>query len=216
MSNKEPSLLLRISKITIGILLAILGVLRRILLAILALIVIVLHICYPKIQKELEFTMAVTGGAAVVYAAYYAAKAFHQNAIQQKLHRSFQAITPLNNIDQASIRILVEKEIKPKNISPEQLYEKITSDHNLLTAVTTLLGLFEDISIGIQKGYYDEETLFLSISFIVPWYFEGLRPYIDEERKNYCSDLFSEGEKLSIAWKANKSMVTGKKFESLR
>jgi hypothetical protein len=202
MSKYEPGVLGRISiKFTIAV-----------VLAVLAIVVILVHVFVAKAREELQFALVVVGGTAAVYAGYYTANTVQQNAKLQKRRSSFEALAPMNNIDMASIRILVEKEIRPKNISPKELYQKITTDRELLTAISSLLGLFEDISIGIQQDYFDEDILFYSISFLVPCYFDGLRPYIDEERKR-DPHFFCEVEKLAVAWKAGKSMMTGKKYE---
>ncbi|MHC4445710.1 MAG: DUF4760 domain-containing protein [Planctomycetota bacterium] len=202
MKIKEIGVLGRISvKITIAI-----------VIAAIALLVILLHIFLPDARKELEFATAVVGGATAIYAGYYTATSIRINSERQKKRSSFDALAPLNNIDMANLRILIEREVMPKDISPEDLYKKITNDPKLLTSVTSLLGLFEDISIGIQKDYFDEEVLFYSLSFMVPWYFDGLRHFVDQERKQ-GKHLYCEVEKLATAWKSDKSLMTGKIYE---
>ncbi|MCK4543562.1 MAG: hypothetical protein KAU17_15130 [Spirochaetales bacterium] len=181
-------------------------------IAVVALIVILLHIFVPSARKELEFAIAVIGGATAIYAGYYTALSIRMHSERQKRRSSFEALAPLSNIDMAKIRTLVEKEIKPKDISPEELYHKIMDDHNLYSAVNSLLGLFEDISIGIQKDYFDEEVLFYSLGYMVPWYFDGLRHFIDQERKA-DSYLYWDTEKLATAWRSHKSLMTGKTYE---
>lgn len=201
---KEPGVLFGLSlKVTIAL-----------VLAIIALIAILLHIFIPKAREEIAFGTAVAGGAAVVYGAYYAGVSLKVATEQTKKHRSFQMLQNLNRIDMVRVRLLIENEVSEKNISPEELYKKMVGDQKLLSAVTTLLGLFEDISVGIQFGYLDEDVLFYSLGFLLPWHFEGLKYYVEEERKkNNESRLYCEAEKLSHAWKPHTSLLHGEIYK---
>ena len=204
MKTKEVGVIFGISvKVTLAI-----------LLAIIALSVIVLHVFIPKIRGELSFATAVVGGTAVVYAGYYAGISVKLTLEQSRMEHSFEILSCLNTLDMARIRLLIESESSQRSISPEALYKKINEDKDLLSAVTTILGLWEDTSIGIRLGYLSEDILFYSLSFIIPMHFDGLRHFIDEERKRYNDAyLFCELEKLADTWKNKRSLLTGEVYE---
>jgi hypothetical protein len=183
-----------------------------VILTVLSLGVILAHVLFPTIGENLQFATAVIGGAAAIYVAYYVAISFQLNRTCERQRASFQIMTFLQDINQARIRILIENEVQPKHLSPDRIYQLIAGDEELLSAVTALLGLFEDVSVGIQKRFLDEEVLFYSLGFMVPWYFDKLRAYIDKERE-LDPFLFCETEKLRAAWKARRSLVTRREYK---
>ncbi|MCK4735072.1 MAG: DUF4760 domain-containing protein [Methanophagales archaeon] len=175
-----------------------------------------LFIILPDYRNELRFLTALLGGAAMVYAGYYAGATLRINLARDKQHRGSEIIQSLNNIDMASIRVFIEKEINTKEISQQDLYDKILNDPVVLSRITVILGFFEYVSIAIQEDYADEVFLYKSLGFLVPWTFYSLNSYIKEERTRLDeSALYIELEKLADAWKKKTSLLTGKSLPPL-
>jgi uncharacterized membrane protein len=171
---------------------------------------------YAGARNELRFLTALLGGAAMVYAGYYAGARLRINLARDKQHRGSEIIQSLNNIDMASIRVFIEKEINTKEISQQDLYDKILNDPEVLSMITVILGFFEYVSIAIQEDYADEVFLYKSLGFLVPWTFYSLNSYIIEERTRLDeSALYIELEKLADAWKKKTSLLTGKSLPPL-
>ncbi len=182
-----------------------------VLIVLMATALIVSHILFPSVREHLKFGATVMAGAAAIYGAYYAGKSLRESLLRGKKKNSFEMLQVLNCIDMAKIRHLIENEISDKNISPNELYEKILAESDLLAAITTLLGLFEDMSIAIQQDYADEYILFLSLEHLVPWSYDGLIHYINEcRRKHNNPRVYRELQKLANEWKENRSIVTRK------
>lgn len=203
MKTNEPGVLFGLSlKVTLAL-----------VVGIVSLIVVLLHIFIPNARDEISFATAVIGGAAVVYGGYYAGVSVRVAMQRAKADHSFQMLNALNSIDMAKIRILIENEIYQKDVPPAEVYDRIVGDNELLSAVTTIFGLWEDVSIGVRLDYLDEDVLFYSLSFLIPWHFENLKQYIYEERKrNSNPHVYIEMEKLADAWKNDKSLLTGKAY----
>jgi len=170
----------------------------------------------PDYRNELRFLTALLGGAAMVYAGYYAGATLRINLARDKQHRGSEILQSLNNIDMASIRVFIEKEIDTKEISQQDLYDKILNNREVLSRITVILGFFEYVSIAIQEDYADEVFLYKSLGFLVPWTFYSLNSYIKEERTRLDeSALYIELEKLADAWKKKTSLITGKSLPPL-
>jgi len=185
-----------------------------VILGLVSLIVIVLYCLVDSARAELTFAVGLLGGAAMIYAAYYAGISLRVAKYEGKQQRSFEILSSLNSIVMGKVRHLIEDEVFTKKIAPAELYQKILSDLDLLSGITALLGQFEDISIGVQYGYMDEDVLFYSLGFLVPWNFEGLKHYIDEERLRTGEEkLYCETEKLANAWNSRQSLRTGKTYQ---
>jgi hypothetical protein len=184
-----------------------------VVVALLAGALIVAFLFFPAYGEQLKFAAAVFGGSAAVYAAYYVGAALREQLIRGKRKNAFDMLQSLNCIDMAKVRILIKKEISNKHLSPHDLYERIMGEPELLSAVSTLLGFLEDISIAIQYDYVDEEVMFFSLEYLAPWFYFGLRPYIEEKRRvdnNAC--LFVELQKVVHVWQESKSLVNGRHF----
>lgn len=140
-----------------------------------------------------------------------------ENIHRDKLHQAFYFTEKLNSIDRASIRVFIEKEIYGGKIAPADFHEKIISDNQLQSAVKSLLGLFEDISIAIQHDYVDEEACYQSLAFLILFTYQTFLPFIQEERRLFeMPPLFCELEKLAGAWKLKTSLGTGKQLPEIK
>ncbi len=203
MKTDEPGVLFGLSlKVTIAL-----------VLILISLAVILLYIFIPSARGQIAFATAVVGGAAVVYAGYYAGVSVKLAREQAKKEHSFGMLETLNCLDMAGVRVLIENEVSNKDISPTDLYQKIIGDTELLRSIMSVFGFWEDISVGIQFGYLDEEVLFYSLSFLIPWHFDSLKHYIDEERQRINNPhLYIEMGKLADAWKNDKSLLTGETY----
>ena len=79
-------------------------------------------------------------------------------------------------------------------------------------SVTTVLGQFEDMSILIQKDLLDEELLYMSLYFMIPFYYDFLKPHIEAVRTKYkAPGIFVELEKLANSWRSKKYLSSGRK-----
>ena len=131
-----------------------------------ALILLYRYNTEATVQEQLEFCAAVLGGAAVVYAGYYAGASLQVSVKQSRKDKAFEILHGFNEVDMAKTRRLVEKKLKDRSsITPDELYQRIMGDDELLGAITVLLGWFEDISIAVQEDHADEKVLYRSLSF---------------------------------------------------
>lgn len=182
-------------------------------LAIITIILIFLHVLVPKIGGELTFAVVVITAAGIIYGGYYAALSVRNAKKQTKKRDSFQVLQNIHSPHLTRIRRFIEFELKDNDkMTREELHKKVLDERALLTAVNAILGLWEDISIGIQFGCLDEDILFYSLSWIIPWHFQILRPYIEEERERDDPYMYIEMEKLAEAWRNHRSLITGKKY----
>ena len=181
------------------------------LLTVASTVTALLYICIPAVRDELEFCAAIVGGAAVVYSGFYAGLSLRTSIERSRKDKSFRILNELNRADLTTIRLLIEKEllVNKDAMSKEAVYNQIVSDQDILRAVTTILGLYEDSALAIQEDYVDEKILYKSLCFQVPWIFDGLSPYIGQEQELTHAKLYCETEKLVSKWKAGKLLSTG-------
>jgi hypothetical protein len=174
-------------------------------------VVLLVFFKVPERREELKFVISVLAGAAVLYTAYYAGTTLRRSSRMARITAALAILKELNSIDMAKIRTLIDRDLKDMNLSPQQVYERIMNDEALLTALTAYLGILEDAAIAIDTEYADEEILHRSMSFLVPWTFEGLRHYIDEERsRSKETMLYCELEGLSVAWRSGRFLRSGR------
>ena len=98
-------------------------------------------------------------------------------------------------------------------MSPKDLYSKIIDNSQLMNAVTVVLGIFEDTSVAIQSDYVDEDIIHQSLSFMIPWNYNALRPFIEHTRTikgNEC--LYRDLETLVHSWTSGKRLSDGNPF----
>lgn len=184
------------------------------LLSVVSLIIILLYIIRPTIRAELTFVTAVLGGSSAIYAGYYTGISVRLANKQAKMEHSFKILSLLNTDFVARIEQLIEDKGTDPDVAPQNLYKSIRDDKTLQKAVATVLGLWDDVSIGIRLGYFDEDVLFYSLSFLIPWHVENLIYFIRQERERLKDPyVLWEVERLAGAWKDNKSLVTGKTFK---
>jgi hypothetical protein len=182
------------------------------LLLLLGIVLVLVYIFIEEFRAELTFISAITAGLAAIYAGYYAAKSIKIATERDKVHRAFEIIHRLDIPDFVRTRQFIEKiDIDPTKDSAVGMFKKINDDFELQSSVTSLLSMFENLSIAIQRGYVDEVTVYLSTCVQVPYYFDKLSPYINYVRKKYNSNAISiEFEKLANSWKARKFLSSGK------
>ena len=167
---------------------------------------------FRQYRDELTFVSAIIGGLAAIYAGYYVALTFKTTTEREKVHRSFEIMHRLDIPDFVKVRTFLDKGgIDHKKDAPEQMFKKIYEDKDLRVAVLSLLSMFENLSIAIQRGYADEITLYLSTCVQIPYYYEKLAPFIEEIRRKYNDNTVCiEYEKLARSWKNQKFIATNK------
>ena len=185
-------------------------------------IAILLYVLLEEQSRTfIQFSVLVIGGAAAIYAAFYAGRTLHENIERAAKDRAFDILYQLNNIDMAKIRILILPHVRDKEklsqTSAEAFHGKVLADPDLANGVRVLLGLLEDTSIAIREGHANEEVLYKSLKFLVPWTYSGLKLYIDQERHltgPNADSLFCELEDLSNAWE-NKEVTPHRKVSRM-
>lgn len=181
-----------------------------VLLAILGLATIVMYIKYPEYRNILVFATSVLGGMTAVYAAFYVGQSLKIHLKRDALRQSLELIHIEDTIELNQVRALIDEQLYQKEIPPSEMYKLISKDTTMNNAVITVLNQFETLSVAIQKGFADEDTLWTNLGFRIPFYFRTLEPYIKELRKQLDDkSLFVETEKLSHAWNAKKYLYSG-------
>ncbi len=177
--------------------------------------VILFHIFYEPARAELLFAVQVVSYSMAVFAGYYAAVTYRMNVEHNRKQGSFAALEPLGTAEIVKTRVFIEKNVATTKVSQDRIVAKVRGDQSLYADVNTLLGFFEDISIGIQNDYYDEAVLYSSLSFMVPTYYGWLQHFVESERMAAKDvSLWNQVEKLSVAWKDKKSLLSGKPMPS--
>src|SRR6185436_2071982 len=121
-----------------------------------------------KVPKELEFAIAVIGGAAAVYDGYYAAATLRSTAEQTRIKNSFDFLIELNEQGYFRNRVRIAAELTD-DLPANKVHAKVISNPRLLNAVRTILASFEDLSVAIQAKHVDEKILFYSVRHTVCW-----------------------------------------------
>jgi len=185
------------------------------LLALMLLTGAILVFCFfvfKQFREELTFISAIVGGLATIYAGYYVAVNVKIKIERDKVHRSFEIIHRLDVPGAVKVRWFIEKGgIDHEKDAPVDIYNKINDDFELQIAVSSILSMFENLSIAIQRGYADEVTVYLSTCVQVPYYYEKLSPYIGEIRRRYKDNTICiEFEKLARSWKSKRFLSSNK------
>ena len=115
------------------------------------------------------------------------------------------------------IRSFLTEEFKHKEVTPTELYDKIKNDKKLYNALISVLNQIETISIAIQKGYVDEETIYMALVVLIPYFYDNFTPFIEGKRNQYKDDrIYLELEKLAKSWHANKYLFSGKEIKTYK
>lgn len=165
------------------------------------------------------FAAAAASAAAAVHAGYYAALANRREAAQLRLNRlgqmtdrSMDFLNRLSQMDMSSALVdltAIAKEEKTDN----DRYEQIVSNTELRTKVVHLFGFIEDVAVAIQSGRVDEVTLYKSMNYIVKSAWEKYHGYVTTARiRNNDNSLYCEWQALEMAWRQEKSLLTGHKL----
>lgn len=169
-----------------------------------AVLLIALFVMLPSRRAELQFAAVVIAGSATVYAAYHAASTLQINLHRDRQARAFAIVQSMNEQERASVRILIEG-VASKRLGAVELYTKITTDTDCLASVTSVLGHYDDAAIAIREGWVDELVIFKSLGFLIPWTYNNLREYINEERRRVNDRrLYMDVEALAESWKNNR------------
>lgn len=173
--------------------------------------VVVACILLPHLRNEIAFVAAAVGAGAGIYSAYYLGAALHLRLRRDSLASTFELLKRLDDLQMTRVRVLIENNLVNKTLSPQEVYERIRTDPDIHSQVVLILGLFEDTSIAIQTGFVDEESVYLSLAWLIPFTYQSLRPYIIEERRLHQANiLYCELERLANAWSAKKLLKSGK------
>ena len=174
---------------------------------------VTLYVLYPAQKDLLVFCAAILAGMSAIYSAFHVGQSLRMQIVRDRMHRSFELMGQFTGIDFTKIRHFIDSSVNYNQMTPEEIYKKITEQVPLEQAVLAALNWFEGVSIAIQKDYVEEDTLYLSLVYVIPFYFKSLKPFIDQERKR-CGDnlLFIELEKLVNAWTSQTYLSTGNRI----
>lgn len=188
-------------KITISIVLTLLGV-----------ILIWAFIYFGQYREIFAFSTAVSAGLAAIYAGFYIALTLRCTLQRDKLRSAADVLKTIGGIELHDVRNFIIKNLEFEETKPAELHDKIMKDEKIYHAVTTVLGQFEDLSICIQKDLYDEELLYMSLYFMIPYFYNSLKTHIEALRIKYNDPgLFCELQKLAYSWESKRYLSSGKK-----
>lgn len=177
----------------------------------LAIILIVVFYYFPSLRETLVFSTAVVGGFAGLYAGFYSVRLQTITLRRDILTRSIEVINRVTNADHATVRSYAFKDFYSDKIPPAEIHDYILNDKNLFHASVTALNHFEEISITIQKGYVDEELIYMALASQVHVLYGNLEPFIKGQRtKIDRPSLLIELEKLAKSWDSGKYLFSGK------
>jgi hypothetical protein len=180
------------------------------LIALSALCFIVVFIRFPKKREEVKFIAAVCAAGAAIYSAYYSGTTLRLNIHRDKQKRAYEILDSFNKVDLVGVRILIDQDLATADTTI-LAYKAITTDPQKHSNVRYLLGVLEDLAIGVRTGYVDEQVLWRSLEFTVQYYYDGLRLYIDGLRTARGNMMFyNELESIVSCWREGKSILTGK------
>lgn len=198
-----------------------------------AALLIAFFILFEQWREELIFASSIAAGAGTLYAAYFVSKTLQVQVHRDKVNKSMEFLNRFNNKELLDVRTFIKEEINSNNTPVEKLYEELNraNQEKLKNSVTLIFNEIEEISISIQKGITDEETICLALYAVVPELFGKFKYYIDATRSNGSGinstdegDLrdhnekekdklvYCEFEKMANGWKNGKSFITDKKI----
>lgn len=179
-------------------------------LSLLAIILSVCFIIFSNIRTELTFITIVIGGIAAIYTAFYTAQSLRIRSKQEIIKNSFEMIALLSTREIVKLRHDLSSKFNHDKVNNENFYKTIVSDTSIHTALKTLLNLFDNLSIAIQREYVDEKIIHKAFSFVIPNTCKTFMPYINRLREKFRDDrILCEVEKLANAWQENKFLKTG-------
>ena len=162
-----------------------------------------LYIYYPNQQEDIKFAGILVAGLATVYSAFYVGSRLRHQARTRAIGLSLEFMDSLHTYELTKLRVAFEEEFDSDSISPAELYAKISSDTDTHATVRFMLNRFEAIAIAIQRGVADEETLYMSLSFLVPFWMKKYQPFIEETRRRLEDPfLYICAERLASSWKS--------------
>ena len=180
------------------------------LLALGALLVVAFAI-FPEARPVIVYATASAGGLAALYTAYYNAANIRLQLAQNRQGRAFEFITSFNDVSFTRGRVLYDA-LGIEGLAPDTVVEKIKADEELRANALMIINLYESLSIGIQRGYVDEDVAFLFFATILPADVADLMPFIRYTRKKHEDPLvWAQTVKLANAWQARESMIDSKR-----
>jgi hypothetical protein len=181
------------------------------LLAAVGLALVVTFAIFASARPVIVFAAATVGGLAALYTAYYNSASIRLQLTHNRQARAFDFMQRFNDVSFTRGRVLYDT-LDLKGLARDELVEKIETDSDLRTTALTIINLYESLSIGIQRGFVDEEVAFLFFVTILPAEVDGLAPFIDYNRKKHGDPLiWDQTVKLGTAWRGRKSVIDSKR-----
>jgi hypothetical protein len=184
------------------------------LLAAVGLLFLTAYIMLPAYRDEMKFGASLAVGLTAIYSAFYFATNFRYRNKQELVARSLDSLKDITSYDFTLIRMQLEQVFDQAKVPPAELYDRICADTTTHAPVLFLLNTFEHLAFLVRLEYVDEETLYLSLNYLLPYWVGTCKPYIDERRRRKDKrSLYTDSEALANAWTSGKLLSTGKEVE---
>jgi hypothetical protein len=144
---------------------------------------------YPKFRDELTFFGVAFGMAGGVVAAYYIGQTLRVTVKQrdeqleaERVNKAFSYIHRWNAApfeERKQFRALMN-DIKP--LSPAEIAKRLDDVHAARAIVVDVMNFFEEMSIAINEGLADEETLLKFFRDMLEWYYQRFSDWIQRLR----------------------------------
>ncbi|HSS19812.1 MAG TPA: DUF4760 domain-containing protein [Pyrinomonadaceae bacterium] len=173
---------------------------------------------FARQQREgIKFFGAVVAVAGAIYSAYYVGAALRTRLDRDRQESTFRILDQIEKVEFVEVRNFLEKEVEDhENLSPADLYKKISQNKDLDNAITVVLNIFEKIAIGVRHDVLDEDILYEDLVLVVTKNYSALRGYLEQLRKIRNSPLYyCEFEKLATFWQKGKRLGDGLPFGPL-
>lgn len=126
-------------------------------------------------------------------------KAIERMEAGMKASRAYELLYQYNQSDNCQVRAAIGS-FKP-HLNPQAFLEKVESDDDLRMKIFSLCGWFEDIAIGVRSEHVNEDALYSSLKFVVPYYFNNLEKWIvDLRTSDHREDLYDNFAWLARRW----------------
>ncbi len=144
---------------------------------------------YPKYRDELTFFGVAFGMAGGVVAAYYIGKTLQITVAQRdealdadKINKAFSYIHRWNAApfdERKQFRAFLNK-IKP--LSPSDITKILEAEHAERSIVVDVMNFFEEMSLAVNEGLADEDTLLKFFRDMLEWYYHRFSDWIGKLR----------------------------------
>jgi hypothetical protein len=177
--------------------------------------ILLAYLLLPGHRDGLKFSAAAAFGLTAIYSAFYAGASIRYRNRLETIGRSADLVREVSSFELTKIRMKLERSFDQEKIPPAELYDKILADEETHATVIYMLNKFDYLASLVRLGYVDEEALYVSLNYLLPFWVKTFRPYIDERRhRKGRHSLYTDAEALAAAWNSGHLLSTGKRMPS--